>query len=222
LLLAAAGPLNITLEQWLGALGLVAVPWYVHVLALPMIFRVSATPQVGPAALLLRSAVFLAVAAMLIPFLGIFAFLCIGIAVSFIASRGNLRMPIEPQTLAAQALGVATWMLTVLIVGAAIGALLHIVRTGDLTGSPALPHKPGVRSDVLGGALAAFLAFGGMSVALPLGLFSRQANVHTEWMHQLAVPPQLPSSVLIVVVAMLPHLLMTGREILACSSAREC
>lgn len=210
--LNTAGPLNGMLEAWLCAVGLMIVPWYVHVVALPAVFRVVGTPDVALPALLVRGLLFVMFAAALIPFLGVAAVLSFGLLLAVIQRSGALGFLAAPYAWIDRLAGEAFFLLLAAIVGAAVGALLHIVRAGDLVSHPGPPHKPGARSDIFGGAIAAFLLFGGIYVALLLDLFDRSAGVPPHPMRNLAVAPQLVSSVLIVAVAMLPHLLMVGED----------
>jgi len=67
MLLNTAAPLTHNVEVWLEAVGLMAVPWLVHVIALPMIFQISPITWINGARLVARGALFMAFAAMLFP-----------------------------------------------------------------------------------------------------------------------------------------------------------
>jgi hypothetical protein len=207
MLLDSIGPLNRVAEAYLGALALVAVPWLVHVVALPALFQMKT--WIGVARLATTTIVFIAFGGIVIPALGYILFLFVA-PIVILATRGSLRMPLGPQTLADQISGYIGLLVIASVVGAAVGRLLHELHLGD---SDARAPRPKLRSDVLGGAIAAFLAFGGMPVASSLGLFSRQ--VLNDPLGQLSIPPQLPATVVIGVLALLPHLLMVGRDLCA-------
>jgi hypothetical protein len=219
-LLDRAGALGTNVEAWLLVTALMAVPWYVHVVGLPIICRLSSIRWMSVARLSARGMVFIAGAAVLVPLLGIVAFTTIA-PIIFVAT-GSL--PTKPEltfSLADQFRDNITWMLMAGLVGAAIGAVLHGLRpdtfthhTRDARQMP-LCGPPSVCSDIFGGALAAFLALGGMYVAIALGLFFRPVVMPggRGWTGNLLATPQFSSLVLIGTVALLPHLLMSGIDL---------
>jgi hypothetical protein len=221
LLLGAIGPLQNAAEYWLDLLALIAVPWFVHVVALPAVLRVT---WIGRDHLLARTAGFVALAAMLIPIVGISAFFFIGVPVGLIFSSMEERtlwpgpaLPIDT------AIFDGVWTVVAAVAGAVMGFLLHVFRPGstmDNLPSPC-PRHPRMRSDVLGGAAAAFLAFGGVFLASPFGLFLRSVGISAVPMYSRAIAPQLPATITIGVVALLPHLFMVGRDLFFGADLRQ-
>lgn len=106
------------------------------------------------------------------------------------------------------------WTVIAGIVGGAIGAVLHALRPGIAAGSRPPPYAayPRVWTDIVGGAAAGFLGFGALFVALPLGLFARPIAVSGDPMHQFRSAQQLATTLLIGTIALLPHLLLLGRD----------
>jgi hypothetical protein len=211
LLLDAIGPLPHFSQFWFDAVWLVAVPWLVHVVALPAILRMT---WIKSDRLLLRTAAFIGLAAMLIPMLGIAIFICPGLpflGLFYMIKDGSLSVAATPATWMDRAIDCGFWTAVATLVGVALGFLLHAIRPGGTTDH--LPNYPRMRFDVLGGAGAALLAFAGMFLALSFGLFTRPVDMPTDWLHTLSVVPQLPATVAIGIMALLPHLLMVGNDL---------
>lgn len=223
LLLYAVGPLNEALEWWLDAIGLATVPWLVHVIALTAIFRID---WIDADHLLGRTSVFIGLAAMLIPVLGVGVFMFagsfLGIALLFTDGRMPLAAAVPP-TGTDQAINCGFWTIIATFVGAGIGYLLHVLRPDAKAAQVVLclPPYPRRRSDMLGGMCAACLAFGGMFLAFPFGLFSRAASRAANGGHEFSTVPGLAATVIIGVVALLPHLLMVGRDLFGPSCRGE-
>jgi len=215
LVLNAIGPLQHDAEAWLDAIGLVCVPWLVHVVVLPSLilgYRGRLT------IILLRTILFVGLAALLIPIIGVFVALSIGLplgAIFFITKYGGPSIASASTDWIGSVLGGGVWIATATIVGAAIGYLLHTARPERSPSHPMLllSNHPRARSDVLGGMSAAFLAFGGMLVAVHFRLFTRPVDIPTDWMHQLSTVPRLSTTIVIGVFALMPHLLMVGRDL---------
>jgi hypothetical protein len=220
LLLNAIGPIKVNLAYWLDAVGLVSTPWLIHVVVLPRLFRVT---RADPAVLLIRTAVFLGLAALIIPIVGtsayLFAILPVVGTVDTLAHGTAVvgAAPIPPLGWVDRPIECAAWTAMASIVGVAIGFLLHATRpegsTDDLP--PSSPNYPRMRSDVLGGMIGALLAFSTMFLALPLGIYTRPTNISGDWMHNLSVVPQLATALVIGILALLPHLILVGRDTIA-------
>jgi hypothetical protein len=216
-LLAIAGPLAAGWNEWLIALVLIVTRWCVYVVALPTAFRGS-SPNLGQvASLFARGLAFITLAALGFPPLG---FVCVSIVViAFRVVTGGAWTSINPETWYAQALGCVAILVMTAPVGAAVGALLHGLRpTGsdvpsDIGRSPRCVQAPSICSDVLGGASAAALAAGGLCAA---SLLSHPAIVlryqDPELTIKLIALPQVSPLVVIGVIALLPHLIMTGAD----------
>jgi hypothetical protein len=215
-LLDFIGPHQYNTESWLVGAGLVAVPWLVHVVALPALFRIDKIGLLMAA----RTAGFAALAAMLFPIVGMAVFLLLGMPLLEIVSlvRGESAVAAAmPPTLLDRMIDGCLWTFIATIVGAAIGCWVHVVRPGGTANNlAARSHsRPNMRSDVMGGTIAAFLAFSGMFAAIPFGIFTRSVVIPKEWLHDtLFLPPQLPACLVIGVLALLPHLVLTGRDLL--------
>ena len=224
LLLYAVGPLNEDLEWLLDAIGLATVPWLVHVIALTAIFRID---WIDADHLLGRTSVFIGLAAMLIPVLGVGVFMFAGLSSFWIALLfTDGRMPLAaavPPTGTDQAIYCGFRTIIATFVGAGIGYLLHVLRPDAKADQVVLclPPCPRMRSDMLGGMCAACLAFGGMFLALPFGLFSRAGGRAANGGHEFSTVPGLAATVIIGVVALLPHLLMVGRDLFGPSCRSE-
>jgi hypothetical protein len=215
MLLDAAGPLTHNTEYLLDSLGFVSVPWVVHVVVLPIAFRITSRTWIEKGCLLIRTVAFTALALMLIPFVGITVFMMLGTFI-IIATGANLRMTVGSLTWADKVLDDAFWTVVAIIVGTAIGLMLHMLRRAGAGGrNSTRTLQPSIRSDLVGAAIAALLAFGGMFIALPLGVFTRPVNIAGDWMHEMSTVPQLSATVIIGVVALLPHLLMVGNDLLS-------
>jgi hypothetical protein len=217
------GPLAPLMERWLDLVGLVAVPWYVHVVALPLIFRMVPSTWIEKGLLLARAAAFTVIAGLCIPIVGI-------IAVWFVGMPWLVILAIVSERRGAASWGligsITSLIASAAIAGTVIGSLLHASRTGRLyervyAHVPLRSREPRFRSDALGGAIAAFMGVGGMLVAVWLGLFSRPVDSPGDGMHSLAAAPQFPTAVLIGTLALLPHLVMTGIDTLAADPPRE-
>jgi len=215
-LLNCIGPLQFSAEFWLVGAGLAAVPWLVHVVALPSLFRIKRIGLLVAA----RTAGFAALAAMLFPIVGTAVFLLLGMPLLGLISLvrgGSAAAATMHQTLPDRMIDGCFWTFIATIVGAAIGCCMHVVRPdGTISNfaerSHGLPH---MRCDVIGGTIAAFLAFSGMFVAIPFGIFTRSVVIPRAWLRDaLFLPPQLPACLVIGVLALLPHLVLTGRDLL--------
>jgi hypothetical protein len=222
-LLDAIGPLDYKAEYWLDVLGLAAVPWFIHVIALPAAFHLE---QIGTNRLLARTAGFCGLVVLLVPTLGITTFYVIGLplfVVFYLVDGGAALAATASADWIDRMLNDGFLTIIATIAGLAIGFLLHAFRPVSTTERPALHTlgQPRMRSDVLGGAAAAFLTFGGMFLALPFGLFTRPLDIPTDWMHQLASTPQLSASIIIGVVALMPHLLLVGGDLFSSDGQRE-
>ena len=213
LLLDAIGPLQSMAEYWLEAIGLVAVPWMVHVVALPALLRgVRINWE-----LVARSLAFIGLAAYLIPFAGIFAFLLVvGPPVALIETAlkgGGAHNAIGAQLDWIDKLtDDIGWTLVATLVGAVMGFMLNLLRPDAMVASPRSDH-PRLRSDVLGGVSGAFLVFSGIFAAAALGALDRPMAGTNDWMSNLAQVPRLPAILVIGVLALLPHLYWVGRDI---------
>ncbi len=96
--------------------------------------------------------------------------------------------------------------------GAAVGGFLYAQRIlHPETGALTRIGNPRPRSDILGGAIAGFIALNGASVANSLGMFSQTVGVPAEY-GGLAGPPYFGPTLIIGLLALLPHLLMTGLD----------
>lgn len=210
ILLNSIGPVNHAAEAYLDALALVTVPWLVHVIALPALFHVAPTTWLGRLRLADATIIFITVAGILIPGLGFILSLLAG-TVLFISMGGNARMSLGSPTWADQMGGYVVFTIVATIVGAAVGLLLHGLSASVVFGHNAQGPRPSFRSNVLGAAVAAFLAFTGMFAASSFGLFRRQ--VTNDQFHVLSIPPLLPATLVIGVLALLPHLLMVGWDL---------
>jgi len=209
LLLSRWPPRSAFLKGYLVVEVLVAVPWVVHVAVLPLAFRLTPTSWANMAKFLGQGAVFIASTAVVVPVFGIPAFLLVG-GVFVLLTPSNFRMNWGPPSALGKVVDDAIWLLTALPVGTAIGGLLHASRIP-------LDHlkSPRLRSDVVGALFAVLLAGVGMFATIPLGLFFRAtANPNSlDWMHPLLYVPQLTSLVVIGTFALIPHLIMTGRDL---------
>lgn len=198
---------------WLEAVGLVAVPWAVHVVALPCVMGV-ARIRLGP---VLRTPLFLGIAALLIPVGGFFVFWFTVLA-ALVATKAIAPglAGARSHGWAVEAEGIAVLMYTATVVGAVIGLVLNQLRRG-LTGDEpqALPY-PRLRSDVLGGASAAGLTFGGVFAATASGALDRPVTTLDTW--TLAQAPQILTMLVVCVLGLLPHLYLVGRDTLGAAA----
>ena len=214
LLLDAIGPMKAMSEYWLDVLGLVVVAWFVHVIALPTVLW---RTWIGTVRLLVRATAFCSLAAILIPVVGVALFFFIGLPFQILTlMKGpNPWATASPPSWIDITINAGFWTIIATISGLAIGLLLHALRPMVATEHLVLPlsRQPRLRSDALGGALASFLAFAGTFSASQFGLFARRINVPNDWMHLLIAVPQLPATVIIGVLSLLPHLLMLGEDL---------
>jgi hypothetical protein len=217
LMLNALGPLSHNEEAWLDAIGLVTVPWIVHVFAMPFIFHGISLKQA--LILLLMTFAYINLIAILIPLLGFVGFLLFA-PVAVFTTGGRPPMPNVPPGLIGEIIGDSIFAAVVILVGSGVGAVLHALREVPTMNQD---HRSSsvvkFRSDWLGATFASVLAFGGMFIAWHFGLFVRPVNIPSDWMHELAQAPKLPATVVIGVLAFLPHLVMVGTDIL--NSDRE-
>lgn len=210
-LLNTLGPLNPAAEAWLIALALITVPWLVHVVALPALFRVRPKNWTGSVRLAAETLVFISVGGMLIPLLGMMIFLFSSLLFGLVYQIAIGQRPpifLGSPTLADQIISYVVWTAIATIVAAAVGLLLH----GLGSDSASRARRPSLRSDVFGAVIAAFVAFSGMFAASALGLFSRE--VPNDKLHLLSIAPQLPATLVIGIMALLPHLFMVGLDLL--------
>jgi hypothetical protein len=206
-LLNVFGPLTGIGRSWLEIIALLATPWLIHVTLLPTIFRLH-TRSVTPWSWLGRTTVFITVGAFMVPMLGIPVFSTAVIVMLSLNSIIAMPLTSVNQTLA-WFIFVAVWLLPATAVAAFVGVLLSMQRPSKADDSSML--LPPFRSDVMGGAVAGFLSFGGMFAASSFGLFSRPVSVHDE-LHQLAVPPLTWPAIIIGTLALLPHLVLLGLD----------
>jgi hypothetical protein len=211
LLVSALGPLSQNEEAWLDAIGLVTVPWLVHAFALPSVFHGISLKDT--LIMLLKTIAYIVVNGMFIPLVG-FAGFCFFAPILLIATGGRPPMPNAPPSFISEILGYGVFAAVVMLVGIGVGSVLHVLRpVPTIGGDHSSPPVVKSRSDVLGAALAACLAFGGMFVAGHFDLFVRLFNDHNDLLHNMAQSPKLPATVIIGVIAFLPHLVMSGRDV---------
>ena len=192
-------------------LALVTVPWLVHVVVLPTVFRVGTRNSAERIQLAALTILFTLTAGALILGLGGFVFLffaLIGFAVV-----GAVRVSLSLPSLSEQmliCLDYFVWIGTATVVGTVVGLILHAFTEAPIRDSASSGlRRARTRSDVLGGAVAAFLAFSGIFVASRYGLFVRP--VPNDELH--AIAPQLPGVLIVGVFALLPHLVMRGYDL---------
>jgi hypothetical protein len=212
-LLAAAGPLRAGLEEWLVLLVFIATIWFVHVSALP-IASYGRIPKCGQVMRLsVRGLAFTTIAGAIPPILGLVGFFLVAMAIRIVA--GEAWPAVDPISWHAQLVG---WVVSPVITtsaGAAVGGLLGILRPTDLVTpiksdeSQHCYNLRNIRSDILGGAIAGALVAGGLGLT---GLWSHSAI--TLGYHQgtvnLVATPHVSLLVLVGMVALLPHVVLTG------------
>jgi hypothetical protein len=128
---------------------------------------------------------------------------------------GDAWPAVDPAIWHAQLVGWVASLVITTSAGAAVGALLGILRPTDLV-TPIKSDESqycyrlrNIRSDILGGAIAGALVAGGLRLA---GVWSN--SVMTLGYHQgmvnLVATPHVSLLVLVGIVALLPHVVFTG------------
>jgi hypothetical protein len=210
LLLNVVGRWPAMMLYWLEIVGLLSVPWAVHIVALPALFRV--VPRIETVKLAALTYLYIGVAGlMLFPLLGYFIFLLI-VFVVFMITTVTLQAP----KLIDFGWSIV-WTTTATAMGAIVGLLLHVMSKSS--SRPTDGFMRSTRSDVLGGAFAGFLSFSGIFVASALGAFTQRVAGQTVSDLSVAVVPPLSTTLIIAVVALSPHLIMAGCDTLRVAAA---
>ncbi len=163
--------------------------------------------------LFVRGLAFTTIAGISLPILGFVGFSLVAMTIRIVA--GNSWSPKNTMSWHAQLIGEGVILAMTTSLGAAVGALLSILRPTD----PVTPIKSdatqyrdypqNIRSDMLGGAFAGAFAAGGLGLA---GLWSHSAITldYQQGMVNLVATPHVSRLVLVGIVALLPHVMLGG------------